>query len=33
VDYLRWATQAAGLNARFRPQGDTVLLELSETSA
>lgn len=33
VDYLRWATQAAGLNARFRPKGDTVLVELSETSA
>jgi len=33
VDYLRWATEAAGLNARFQPRGDTVLLELSETSA
>jgi poly-gamma-glutamate synthesis protein (capsule biosynthesis protein) len=33
VDYLRWATQAAGLNACFQPRGDTVLLELSETSA
>lgn len=33
VDYLRWATQAAGLNARFRAEGDTVLLELSEMSA
>jgi poly-gamma-glutamate synthesis protein (capsule biosynthesis protein) len=33
VDYLRWATQAAGLNARFHARGDAVLLELSETSA
>ena len=33
VDYLRWATQAASLNARFRPRGDTVLLEFPETSA
>lgn len=31
VDYLRWATQAAGLNARLHPRGDTVLIDLTET--
>jgi poly-gamma-glutamate capsule biosynthesis protein CapA/YwtB (metallophosphatase superfamily) len=31
VDYLRWATAAAGLNARFHSQGDTVVLDMTET--
>lgn len=27
VDYLRWASAAAGLNARFTPSGETVLVD------
>lgn len=28
VDYLRWATEAAGLNARLRSEGDAVFIDL-----
>ncbi|MET0337066.1 MAG: hypothetical protein ABW063_04820, partial [Caulobacter sp.] len=27
VNYMRWASKAAGLNARFTPSGETVLVD------
>jgi poly-gamma-glutamate synthesis protein (capsule biosynthesis protein) len=30
VDYLRWATEAVGFNARFEPRGDLVAITAAE---